>query len=153
MTNFEYWKDKILKYNKECEVGVVNNEPVPCTNIDCDICEIYLKGVGCKMTFVDWLYKEHNEKPTLTQKEWHLLNVLETGYIAKDSTASQYCGLYWYEHKPIKSYVDWSNDMNDGGYLALSNINMEDCFPFIIWEDKEPWKVQDLLKLEVRKDD
>lgn len=34
---------------------------------------------------------------------------------------------------------------NCKGYLCIDSA----CFPFIKWEDKRPWSIEELLKLEV----
>lgn len=63
MTNFEKYKDEILKIiaNSDCEiVAVKNGAPVPCDDIECDDCDIRDKsGNGaCVSDLIRWLYED-----------------------------------------------------------------------------------------------
>lgn len=154
MTNFEYYKDQIWDIVVENNniLAVVNDKPGKCRGRDCDTCDLSTVNGPCTTSRYKWLCSEHIEKPTITQKERAFLELCRPGcYIARSS--SDY--LYIFESKPTKEYVSW---YHGGSCMPLSHYrgvlfdmgNEEDIFPFIKWEDEEPWKVEDLLKLEVK---
>ena len=145
MTNFEYWKDKILEINEENEnVAIINGKPVKCSSVKkCGSgeCELYTNFIkSCRQNFVEWLYSEHEDKPKLTKRERKLCEALETGWIAANKSGK----VYWYSRLPIKgdnAYVNCGNSM----YISGAGF----FFAFINFEDEEPWKVENLLQLEV----
>ena len=97
----------------------------------------------CDVAMIKWLYSEHKVQPKLTKKERQFCELVETGYISRDKDGA----LFWFDSKPIKGMYIWSNA---GKSWSLSNfINKKFNFHFITWDDKEPWSVEDLLKLEV----
>ena len=105
-----------------------------------------------------WLNSEHVEQPTLTQEEHDFLDVLNPDfYIARDRNGS----LFLFIHETMKmNEIEWndnssgqwrllrtSRDVNSGIFGILKHYI---SFNFIKWEDEKPWKVSDLLKLEVK---
>ena len=130
MTNFEKWKDEILKIKHEdYEVAVKDGVPKPCVGI-CDQCE-FERESPYSAKFVDWLLAEYQEPaPKLTRREREFLEC----FSAKD-------------RKAISRYT--------GGKLAVINTTYSLCeaeinsemFPFV-GSDKV-WMFEDLLKLEV----
>ena len=145
MTNFEFYKEELI------ERGVTNfaveaktNGIFKCHMLKCSDCLFSNQG-GCGKVLTKWLYEEHKEVPKLTKKERMLCELYETGYIARDYNGD----IGWYEKEPEKlSDQRWSNGW------GWDNLTYLKCtkhlnFDFITWEDKEPWKVEDLLKLEV----
>lgn len=149
MTNFEYYKDKILEIGCIDDVAVAKDgEIYKCSHFpDCVNCMFDASG-DCRAPITKWLYEEHVEKPKapkLTKKERLFCELVEKGYIARDD--GDY--LYVYKNKPHKNEFMW--DGADEFYCDLSEL--EDLvtlkFDFIKWEDKEPWLVEELLKLPV----
>ena len=64
-------------------------------------------------------------------------------YIAREKNGF----LLVYTEKPIKILETW-------GLANYALMNMFDIkFDFIKWEDEDPWSIEDLKKLEVKKDD
>lgn len=61
MTNFEYFKDDILKMreDKDSILAVQNGRPVHCRSIVCARCDFFRKPASCRIKFIDWLYSEH----------------------------------------------------------------------------------------------
>lgn len=61
MTNFERWKDEILRL-MEGEDGcpaVVNGKPVKCNSVgSCYGCEFKKNGIACVTLFIEWLCEE-----------------------------------------------------------------------------------------------
>lgn len=142
MTNFEKYKDEILKISKETKVAVdkTRNTPTKCLNISCGKCLLYSQ---CdEEAFVKWLYSEYQEPaPKLTKAERGFCEIVKTGYIARDAVKK--CLVYYSEEPEI--------DLN--GYYRYSPYDSVELplepFSFITWGDKEPWSIEDLLKLEV----
>ena len=128
MTNFEKWKDEILKIkHDDYEVAVKDGVPKPCVGI-CDQCE-FERESPCIAKFVDWLLAEYQEPaPKLTRREREFLECF-THPAYKEIFRNDY-GLYVTACEP-------------GNGLSISN----DMFPFI--NSGEIWTLEDLLKLEV----
>ena len=62
MTNFERYKDEILKFSTrgDAEIpAIVNGKPVSCDNTRCDDCEL---GGSCARDFIKWLYKDDGKE-------------------------------------------------------------------------------------------
>lgn len=155
MTNFEKYKDEILKLAKETSrIAIANRKPISCYNTKCNKCLFYVDDIGyCKNFegFVEWLYEEYKEPaPQLTLAERYFCETFledDRLYLARD----QYDNLYLYDviKPPIKNV--------DSGYWALQDSEdtmleiKKDFFSFIKWEDEKLWSISDLLKLEVEK--
>lgn len=65
-------------------------------------------------------------------------------YIARDISGRLFC----YEEKPSKFWKMWTSE----GKLKHAYM-YDSSFQFIKWEDKEPYKIDELLKCEVVEDD
>lgn len=142
MTNFEYWKDRILEIN-ECEnVAIIYGKPIKCTSIEkCEECEFHIIGKTCRQKFVEWLYSEHAEKLKLTKRERMMCELLKTGWIAMDDDGS----IFWYEKRPERDSNGYFNSY-DSEFIALSNFKLQfDNVPIGV----EAFAVEDLLQLEV----
>lgn len=140
MTNFEYWKDRILEINKKDNIAIVKDEPSECSFLTCGECDLFVNEGACRQKLISWLYSEHEKKPKLTKQERKLCEALETGWIAANKSGK----VYWYSRLPIKgdnAYV------NCGKSMYISGAGFQ--FDFIDFEDKEPWMVENLLLLEV----
>ena len=85
------------------------------------------------------------EEPTITEDEKAILRNLPDEYkwIARDEDSK----LYFYRDKPEKCVDVW---MSGRGSIFLYLFNH--LFKMVKWEDDEPWKIEDLLKLDVKKD-
>lgn len=127
MTNFEKWKDKILKINHDgYDVAVKDGVPKPCVGI-CNQCE-FEGGSPCIAKFVDWLIAEYQEPaPKLTRREREFLECFK--YPAFKEIYRKSYGLYVGTGEPE-------------GALSIS----DDMFHFI--QPGETWTFEDLLKLE-----
>ena len=150
MTNFEFYKDEIQKIT-ECNngtVAVVDDKPVPCNSVHrCKSCAF--NGASCAKGITKWLYAEHVEKPTLTKKERAFCEFLGSGFIARDYNG---CLAFNPNGFTDKSYSSgqWVY-IGPGPYTTRLDVDIfTKSFPFITWKDKEPWSVEDLLKLEVK---
>lgn len=144
-TNFEFYKDEILKIvKKRTGFGVVNGEVKSCDEIGCTEQCIFHEGKHfCLLdSRIEWLYAEHIEKPKLTKRERAFCEAVQTGWIARDEGY-----LYWHIVKPIK----------DGAAFIFPNS--EDSAPMVIKtkglafdviKNKEMMAVADLLEMEVQ---
>ena len=83
------------------------------------------------------------EEPTITEDEKTILRNLPAEYkwIARDENSK----LYIYQDKPEKYGDVW---MRGRGSTFL----FDHLFKMVKWEDEEPWRIEDLLKLDVKKD-
>ena len=98
----------------------------------------------CGAARVKWLMSPYKPEPVLTEREKHFVEFVQTGYIARDKSG----GMWWHEKKPAKDNEEWQSfsytmAMNSKPYKYGKD------FPFITWEDEEPWAVEDLRKLKV----
>ena len=145
MTNYEYWKDTIQAiWNRGKTVGVTEEEvPCDCHGMCCDNCIMY-GGNNCQESAFKWLMAEHVDKPKLTRKERQFCELVGTGYIARDYNGN----VYYYNNRPDKEGKLWYS-------IPKNSINLkyilfsDNHFKFIEWSDKEPWAIEDLLKLRV----
>ena len=163
MTNFEYYKDQILTLAiKDSRLGMdaKNKSLCSCNKLYCIDCAFSNINNGCDGLSCDsrrtlWLYTEYVEKPTLTKQERAFLEICKPEcYIARDDKTDE---LYLFKSKPIKNNDYWSCSV--GSCVNVSTMitksvlifdGIDRPFSFIKWEDKKPWKVEDLLKLEVK---
>lgn len=87
------------------------------------------------------------EEPTMaiTEDEKTILRNLPANYewIARDEDSR----LYIYQDKPEKCENAWMGKLDPRSLEVLSHL-----FLMVKWEDDKPWKIEDLLKLEVKKD-
>ena len=140
MTNFEYWKDRILEIRADGDIAVVDEKPERCLYVKCKDC-LFSPSVKCAEKLFNWLYSEHKEKPKLTKRERKLCEALETGWIAANKSGN----VYWYSNLPVKLYTMFQ--LTGGDSIRISGAGFQ--FDFIDFEDEEPWMVENLLQLEV----
>lgn len=145
MTNFEYWKEKILGITEEgCDVALVDGVPERCAGTPCEKCGFSRE---CDKDRMHWFYAEHKEKPTLTKKERMFCELVETGWIVRDKDGD----LRYFVNKPVKTqYIYWCPTFPGEQSRWINWLNAS--FDFIRWEDQEPWSVEELLKLDVKKE-
>lgn len=146
MTNYEKYKNDIAKILADCSLAVKDGQPVLCASIPCEECKYY-ENHNCTLDtndVVEFLDSEYVEHPKLAKNERMLCETLEGGYIGRDKDGS----LYLFSKKPNKDHTIWK----DGAVLMRMDkaFNNTIKFDFIQWKDKEPWSIEDLLKLEVK---
>lgn len=54
MTNFEKYKDEVIKNEYRC--GLKNGVPVNCMELGCEKCDLY---VNCQAKLCEWLCEEY----------------------------------------------------------------------------------------------
>lgn len=110
---------------------------IGCASLRCGKCIF----TNCFVDRLDWLYSEYEPlKPKLTAREKDFLDGTSCGgYIARDGSGA----LYMYAYYPEKKINGtWDSDV-------FIRLNAE-LFPFIRWEDEEPWSLLDLENLKVK---
>ena len=154
MTNFEYYKDEIATIINNGDTPMLYNGKIgSCNECDCSLggkCDLYDEP-DCSAAFLKWLYAEHMEKPKLTKKERQFCELVETGWIARNKNGD----LYFYEPHTDKPYkLDRADSTIWRHYAMMYFLSDAESdlfhipFAFIKWEDEEPWRIEDLLKLE-----
>lgn len=140
MTNFEKYKDEILEISRTQPIAINKrrNAPEECSYNVCSECLLH-EGTYCNQKAIfQWLYSEYQEPaPKLTKKERAFCEIVRHGYIARDKDEC----LHIYRVPPSKNSLEWTGQ----SWIELGC----DFFSFILWEDKKPWSIEDLLKLEV----
>lgn len=128
-------------------VTIANNEIVPCGSIECEKCIFKVKEYEeCSNKIKKWCESEYVERPTITSREKAFLDLLlfRCKYIARDKNNS----LFIYDDKP--RCVDGFWGTNNFNYSYISENSFGNMFDFIKYDDEEPWKIEDLKKLEVK---
>lgn len=140
MTNFEIYKEDLLKIEGEFAVNKNTGEITRCDNrIDCEDCIFISKC--CRENYkIQWLYKEY-EPPVLSDDELELINVLgkingkEYKYLARDvygiarlfetkpctNKTGNYCGEYTYIDIASGSEILFSNITHKDGLYDIEN--------------------------------
>lgn len=148
MKNKEKFKDEILDFACTVDRIALNDklEIVGCSSIHCKNCKFYIEK-DCKIASRKWLEEEYVEPPVISKRDRAFLEYIreDRKYIARDENGN----IFVYGAKPIKSTTCWNmNSLVSDGYLYLNrHFNID--FPMVKWTDVEPWKVEDLKKLEV----
>lgn len=147
MTNFEFYKDKILDIVKNGnEFALVNNEIIECKDNEsyCDECSF--KGANCASDCIKWLYEEYKEPitPTISQKEKALLEIIQYDFFIRNHLGE----IYATSKKP-KIYYGKAVIDGDADSINLSKA-FNVSFEFITWKTVKIWTRQELLSLEVR---
>lgn len=151
-TNMEHYRGEIEAIMKDFEgfgVDIDNSKLIACKSGSCERCKFsYMNNENkedpCAKHKIKWLMSEYNPETVLTEREKHFVEFVQTGYIARDKNG----GMWWHEKKPVKNNGEWqcfayTMAMNSKPYKYGK------VFPFITWEDEEPWSVEELRKLKV----
>lgn len=114
-----------------------------CTSICCDECGFDTDG--CRESRKKWANAEYVEKPKISKWDKGYLLYLkpEWKYIARN----KYGSLRAFCVKADKEEETWSTGSAFGAYNLTYGHDLE--FPMVKWEDEEPWRIEDLKKLEV----
>ena len=128
MTNFEKYKDEILKITEtNSPIALKNNKPCNCKGRFCQDCDFNMNH--CIVDSIRWLYEEYKEPaPKLTAKERAFCEAIDfphDKYIGRTHVGNLSIGM---KYKTL---------------MALDNT----WFKFI--KSGSEWNVVDLLKLEV----
>ena len=149
MKNFEKFETEIMRIVREGHnIAIQNRFPVRCEDILCVKCDCFGTGERCIDKRREWMESEYKERPKLTKQERKFCELFEGKdvWFATDSDDRNTMPIV-YTSKPVKGIRSWS-----GGYIKSKSLRqfIDAKFDFIKWEDKEPWNIEDLLKLEVK---
>lgn len=112
---------------------------------DCEGCSFFrvMKHDNCNIEeCAEQLLEPYEEPRKLTKRERAFCEVLKRGYIARNKNGL----IHIYDLKPIKVFEKWGRPR----YGNKFRID-DDLFMPILWEDEEPYSVEELLKWEVEK--
>lgn len=150
MKNKEKFIDKLADFAciRDNIAMNVKGEVVGCRSIQCKDCEFYEKGADCETVIRRWLEEEYIEPLMISRKDIRLLDCIEGDYkyIARDYDGD----IFLYINKPEKCFGVWYSKRGKGEYVSIKSFDV--CFPMIKRADTEPWKIDDLKKLEVCED-
>lgn len=142
MKNFEFWEKEIKEiasdYNSS--IALVSGKPVSCKGLHCGKCDWGDKR--CSAERVEWLYAERVESPKINSRTKKFFEAIQTGWVARDDGGA----IYHYSKKPEKIITEWY--LSNADLIEMSQFNFL-SLDFIKWKDKEPWAVEDILKLDV----
>lgn len=146
MTNFEFYKDELMAIaDNGSDVAIIKGKPAACDSVMCLQCE--LGEFNCGASLIHWLFAEHVEKPKINKRTKGLFDLIETGWVARDSTGSLH--VYAYTNKPAKGHSVWTVSSTNETMRLREPVLPFLTLDFIKWEDKEPWNVEDIRSLEV----
>lgn len=150
MTNFEKYKDEILKLNMCDYMVTLNGEIFQCAevkdNCDADNC-IFNMLKHCDVDSKrEWLFDEFEISLTMSEIIF-IQRIKGDGWLARDKDGS----LYLYLEKVTKGRTKWC--IRDGIDVRVCVQLNEDYFKFIRWEDSEPVSLSYIKKHYINKDD
>lgn len=109
-----------------------------CEGLSCGNC-LFSCG-DCDTKLAEWAESEYVEPVKISKRDRTFLNYIEGyKYIARDGDGE----LYVYITKPKKGLRNWA----DARFKSLAGLDID--LPMVKWSDDEPWKIEDLKKLEV----
>lgn len=158
-TNLEHYKEELKELIEEahrtddCIVITTTGEFGLCNHTDCDKCigqRVYECRGRIGIEILDFLMQEYKPVPTITAKEKAVLELLQYPWIARDLSGD----LCAYSDKPFKDMDEDFWDTSKEVFVLCFGERQINGLPlqldFIKWEDHEPWKVSDLLQLQVK---
>lgn len=149
MKNKEKFIDKLADFACDGNERIALNtkgEIVGCSSLFCENCKFYTEK-DCGTVSRKWLEEEYVEPQVISKKDRSFLEYLreDCKYIARDENGN----LFVYREKPTKSTTCWNmRSLVCDSYLYLNrHFNVD--FPMVKWTDVEPWKIKDLMNLNL----
>lgn len=150
MKNIEKYVKEILEYASSTEkaIAVCKATMKPC---DCSATSIRCKNCICSVDdscenepLYKWAMAEYVRPVNISESDRACLDYInpEWKYIARDMNGK----MFAFKDKPYKCIDYWNID-DFCGVVALAIFNIK--LPMVKWSDNEPWKIEDLKKLEV----
>lgn len=151
-TNMEHYRgeiEAILNEKNVIAISKLDGSIFACKEEECHRCICMdsrdNKIIPCDVTLMRWLMSEYKPEPVLTQREKHFVEFAETGWLARDIDGV----LNWFMRIPDRNEEEDCRCWN-GPIHAFAFKKLNELFPFITWEDEEPWSVESLRKLKVQ---
>ena len=146
MTNREKFAKEILDVACAGERVAIDKRTmrtIGCSGFSCGYC-LFGKADYCNEEMAKWAESEYIEQPKISKKDRVFLDYLieEYKFVARDKNGK----LFVCEAHPRKWEKYWY--LSHGRCLSLNRCFNID-FPMVKWSDAEPWKIEDLKKLEV----
>ncbi len=121
-------------------------KPEKCVFASCNKCLFSTNEDSCvadKKTR-EWAESEYVEKSVISKRDRTFLEYLgeKIRYMARDMSGR----LYIYIGKPYKQIDVWSRSASE---IEKPMLMFKIGFPMVKWSDSEPWRIEDLKKLEV----
>lgn len=142
MTNREKFAKEILDIactGKKIAIDKRTMQIRSCEWFECVHC-LLNEGDDCGAKLAEWAESEYIEKPVISKRDRAFLDYLKGyKYMARDKNGD----LYAYTTIPIRTTTCW----RDATCINLCSLDI--YFPMVKWSDNEPWKIDDLKKLEV----
>lgn len=145
MKNREKYKEELLNVactGKKIAIDKRTMQIRSCTGLSCGHC-LFIGYDRCDTKLSEWAESEYIEPAKISKKDRAFLDYLK-GYkcVARDNDGKLYA--YISISKKLLDCACWGAD-DDCKSLARLDID----FPMVKWSDAEPWKIEDLKKLEV----
>ncbi len=143
MKNKEKWVKQLaeiaLATAPAIAVDVRSGEPRECRKTACRACEFC--ATCNRSVLLKWAEEEYEESAKISRSDRAFLHFIpDYKYMARDEDGE----LYVYKVRPKRRSQTWQYEATLFG-ITKANVN----FPMVKWEDKEPWLIEDLKKLEV----
>lgn len=156
MKNREKFAKEILDIacNADAFTVTKSGKIVRCDVVTCPLCKFSNDNnidtsISCHERLHKWTESEYVEKPTITSKEKMFIDLILSKWLYLVRGTDKY--LYVFDALPSKGYDGWCiENISMYDYCYISKKLFGNMFDFIKWEDKEPWSIEDLKKLEVR---
>lgn len=149
MKNIEKYAKEILGFacsvNDRMAVRKATGKPCECADksLRCEECVRNSDGNCGDDALYKWAMAEYIEQPKISKKDRAFLDYLgDYEYMTRDDSGK----LYVYISTPIKRLAGacW---VTVDTCKSLAGLDID--FPMVKWSDDEPWKIDDLKKLEV----
>lgn len=136
--------EKILELSKskgfEYFRGECNHRRIHDECKQCSFVEVMGSPKNCDFAVkAEELLEEYIEPKKLTKRERAFCEYAESGWIARDKNGT--LGFYYVKPNKDNEEGEWCYKY---GYGLIGEL-----FPFIKWEDKKPYSVEEMLKWEV----
>ena len=145
MKNREKYKEELLNIactGKRIAIDKRTMQIRSCTGLSCGHC-LFNGYASCDTKLAEWAESEYIETVKISKRDRTFLDYIEGyKYIARDDDGK----IYVYISTPIKRLACACWGAYDA-YKSLRGLDID--FPMIKWSDADPWKIDDLKKLEV----
>lgn len=142
MKNRDKYAEKLLNVacaGKRIAIDKQTMQIIGCEVFPCGLC-LFGDCDGCSKKLAEWAESEYIKPVKISKKDRAFLDYLKDyKYMARDCDGE----LYVYITKPKKGLRNWA----DARFKSLAGLDID--FPMVKWSDSEPWKIEDLKKLEV----
>lgn len=116
-----------------------------CESLNCHECLFSrYDNKSCGNIVREWAESEYIEKPVISKKDREFLEYIDKKFKYIVRTFAGDIRLFCVE--PRKGYMEWRSNYPTLTSL-LDSLNID--FPMVKWDNKEPWVIDDLKKLEV----